>query len=165
VEPLYRFEASLTETVPVGLVPEGVRLDAHFDGETTAGMLAGARVRGIDYLLLRGDGVGVIDVHLTLEAGEGRVVAAHAQGYMVAPAGVELPPPDVLLSPDFVWPDLPLPTHGFVLYRTGTSDLLHLNRTVASFQGHANPGRGQLVVEAHELIAASGPIAAGQLAE
>jgi hypothetical protein len=160
MEPLYRFEASLTETVAVGLVPEGVRLDVHFDGQVKAGPFGGARVRGIDYVLLRADGVGVIDAYETLEGGDGRVVSAHAQGYIVPPEGVELPPPDVLLSPDFSWPDLPLPIHGFALYRTGASDLGHLNRTVASFQGYVNVGAGQLVVEARELSAASDPVAA-----
>ncbi len=81
MEPLYRFEASLTETLPVGLVSEGIRLDVHFEGEVTAGMLVGARVRGIDYALLRGDGVGVINAYETIEAGDGRVVSVHAQGY------------------------------------------------------------------------------------
>ena len=161
IEPLYRFEAALTETVPVGLIPEGVRLDPHFDGEATAGTLAGARVRGIDYLLLRGDGVGVIDANLTLEADGGRVVSAHAQGYIVPPEGVELPPPDVLLSPDFMWPDVRLPIHGFALYQTGASELMHLNHTAASFQGYVNVGRGELVVEARELSTASDPVAAG----
>jgi hypothetical protein len=59
---LYRLEGQMTETVPIGLVPEGVRLDVYFEGRLTHGQLAGARVRGIDYLLLRADGVGVTDV-------------------------------------------------------------------------------------------------------
>ena len=159
MELLYRFEASITETVPVGLVPEGIRLDVHFEGQVTAGALVGARLRGIDYLLLRGDGVGVIDVYETIDAGDGRVVSARAQGYVVPPEGVELPPPEVLLSPDFTWPDLPLPLHGFALYRTGAPDLAHLNRTVASFHGHVNVARAQLVVEARELSAVSDAVA------
>ena len=63
MEPLYRFDAELTEIVPIGLVPEGVRLDAHFEGTVTAGALEGMHVRGVDYLLLRADGVGVIDAY------------------------------------------------------------------------------------------------------
>ncbi len=159
MEPLYRFEGSLTETVPVGLVPEGIRLDVRFEAQVTAGVLVGARVRGIDYLLLRGDGVGVIDAYETIEAGDGRVVSAHAQGYIVPPEGVELPPPEVLLSPEFTWPDLPLPMHGFALYRTGASDLAHLNRIAASFHGHVNVGRGQIFVEAREPSVVSDPVA------
>ena len=52
----YRFEAMLTEVVPIGLVPEGIRLDAFFKGSITDGPLSGATLRGIDYLLLRAEG-------------------------------------------------------------------------------------------------------------
>jgi hypothetical protein len=83
MELLYRFTASLTETEVVGVVPEGLRLDVHFEGQVIAGALVGARVRGLDYLLLRADGVGVIDEYETIDAGDGRVVSAHAQGYIV----------------------------------------------------------------------------------
>lgn len=159
MEPLYRFEASLTEVVPVGLVPEGIRLDVHFEGQLTAGALVGARLRGIDYLMLRGDGVGVIDAYETVDAGDGRVVSVHAQGYIVPPEGVEFPPPEVLLSPEFTWPDLPLPLHGFALFRTGAPGLAHLNRTAASFQGHVNVGGAQLVVEAREPSGVSAAVA------
>ncbi len=160
MELLYRFEASLTETVLVGHVPEGIRLDVHFEGQVTAGALVGARLRGIDYLLLRGDGVGVIDAYETIDAGDGRVVSARAQGYMVPPEGVELPPPEVLLSPDFTWPDdLPFSLRGFALYRTGAPDLAHLNRIVASFHGHLDVGRTQLVVEASEPSVVSDAVA------
>lgn len=145
---LYRFEAAPTAVMPVGIVPEGLRLDVHFEGRVTAGTLAGGHVRGIDYLLLRADGVGVIDALETIEIEPGRVVAAHARGYIVPPAGVELPPVEVVLSPDFTWPDLPLPLHGFGLYQTGVAELAHLNRTTAAFTGHVNLGRGELVVEA-----------------
>jgi hypothetical protein len=149
MELLYRFTASLTETEVVGVVPEGLRLDVHFEGQVIAGALVGARVRGLDYLLLRADGVGVIDEYETIDAGDGRVVSAHAQGYIVPPEGAEFPRPEVLLSPDFTWPDgVPLPLRGFVLYRTGAPDLAHLNRVVASFHGHIDVGRTQLVVEA-----------------
>ena len=32
-----------------------------------------------------------------------------AQGYLVPPDGLELPPPDVILAPGFSWPDVELP--------------------------------------------------------
>jgi hypothetical protein len=49
---VFRVEASLSEVIPVGLVPEGVRLDAHFSGRVVEGPLSGATMRGVDYLLL-----------------------------------------------------------------------------------------------------------------
>jgi hypothetical protein len=119
MELLCRFEGLFTEYVPVGLVPEGLRIDVHFEAQVTAGLLAGARVRGIDYYLQRTDGVGIIDVYATIEAGDGCTVSVHGQGYVVPPDNLELPPLEVQFSPDYTQPDLPFPIHGFALFRTG----------------------------------------------
>jgi hypothetical protein len=144
---LYRLEGQMTETVPIGLVPEGVRLDVYFEGRLTHGQLAGARVRGIDYLLLRADGVGVTDVRAAFVA-DGGHVEARAQGYLVAPDDVELPPPDAILAPGFTWPDVELPIREFALLRTGVAEWQNLNATLAAIEGSVNPGTGNLVLEA-----------------
>jgi hypothetical protein len=104
-------------------------------------------VRGIDYLLLRADGVGVIDVRAAFVADEGHV-EARAQGYLVAPDDVELPPPDAILAPGFTWPDVELPIREFALLRTGVAEWQDLNATVAAIEGSVNPGTGRLVLEA-----------------
>lgn len=41
---LYSVEASITEAVPVGLVPEGIRVDVHFEGRVAAGGRSPAHV-------------------------------------------------------------------------------------------------------------------------
>jgi hypothetical protein len=150
---LYRFEAAFTDLVPIGLVPEGLRLDAHFAGSVVDGDFAGAGVRGIDYLLFRSDGVGVLDVYEVLATERGSV-SVRAGGYLVPPPEFELPPTEVLLSPEFQWPDVSLPFHGFALFRTGAVGLEWLNRTVAAFEGEANPGLETLVVSARALVPA-----------
>jgi hypothetical protein len=144
---LYCFEAQFTEIVPVGVVPEGLRLDVHFEGRVTEGRLAGARVRGIDYLRFRPDGVGVLDVREVLRL-DGRHVDVQAQGYIPAVAGQEFPPFEVMLAPDFQWPDAASPLHGFAMVRTGVPEWQDLNSTLVAFEGSANPGTGQLRVEA-----------------
>jgi hypothetical protein len=53
---VYRFEADITEAVPVGIVPEGIRLDSYYSGQVVEGLLSGTTLRGIDYLLLRSGG-------------------------------------------------------------------------------------------------------------
>jgi len=144
---LYRFEARFTELQMIGVVPDGLRLDAHFTGEVTDGELAGAAVRGIDYLRFRADGVGVLDVREALTA-DGLAVEVRAGGYLIPPAGFALPAAEVLLAPDFAWPDLDLPFHGYATFRTAAPEWAQLNRTVGTFDGAANPGTGRLVVEA-----------------
>jgi hypothetical protein len=157
---LYRLEAQLTETVPIGVVPEGVRLDLYFDGRLTHGQLAGARVRGIDYLLLRADGVGVIDVRAAFVA-DGGHVEVKAQGYLVAPDDVELPPPDAILAPGYIWPDVELPIREFAVLRTGAAEWQDLNTTIAAIEGTVNPGTGQLALEARAFERAGTFVEAG----
>ncbi len=152
MEAVYRFEATLTESVPVGLVPEGVRIDLHFEGEVVEGALTGARVRGIDYLLFRADGVGVINAYEVISTDDGDHISLHARGYAVLPEGLELPPPDVLLSPDFSWPDVDIPLHGFVMASSGSQAHAWLNSTALAFEGTANMGVGKLVVAGRSLV-------------
>lgn len=157
VDLVYRFTADLTEVVPVGLVPEGIRLDAHFTGSIVEGLLHGAQVRGVDYLLLRSDGVGVINVYEVVTTTAGEHVSVHAQGYVVPPDGMSMPPPDVMLGPRFKWPDVPLPMHGFALCRTGAKRLSAFNRTALAFEGTANVGTRKLEVSARAVV----PVAVG----
>ena len=151
MEPLYRFEAQFTALVPIGAVPDGVRLDAHFEGSVVEGELAGWTVRGVDYLRFRSDGVGVLDAREVLLR-DAESVEVRAGGYLIPPAGFALPAPEVLLAPDFVWPELELPFYGFATFATAAQPRQQLNRTVGTFNGIANPGAGTLVVEAHPLI-------------
>jgi hypothetical protein len=150
---LYRFEARFTALVPIGPVPDGIRLDAHFEGRVREGALAGATVRGTDYLRFRSDGVGVLDVREVL-ARDGQSVEVRAGGYLFPPAGFALPPADVLVAPDFTWPEVELPFHGFATFSTAAPAWQQLNHTVATFNGVANPGAGTLVVEAEALTPA-----------
>jgi len=146
---VYRYEADFTEVVPVGFVPEGIRLDVHSSGQVVEGSLSGATLRGIDYLLLRSDGVGVIDAHNVISTDSGQHVSDRAQGYIdTPPPELQMPPPEAMLLPDTQWPDFPLPMHGFALYRTGAEELAWMNRTALAFEGTVNVGTGKLIVEA-----------------
>jgi hypothetical protein len=156
---VYRFEAGITEIIPVGLVPEGIRLDAYFSGRVVEGTLSGATLRGIDYVILRADGVGVIDAHDVISTDTGQHVSLHAQGYITLPPELQLPPPEVMLSPEFQWPEVPLPLHGFVLARTGAQELAWMNHTALGFEGTVNIGLGELVVEARVMHPHSSPAA------
>jgi len=151
MDSFYRFEARFTALVPIGPVPDGLRLDAHFEGRVVEGELTGATVSGIDYVRFRSDGVGVLDVREVLVR-DGQCVEVQAGGYMIPPAAFALPSPEVMLSPEFAWPDVELPVHGFVTFRTATQEWEQLNRTVGTFNGIANPGVGTLVIEAETLV-------------
>ena len=145
----YAFEATMTRVVPIGLVPEGLRLNAYYQGKITDGPLTGDTVDGVDYLLLRRDGVGVIDVRQVFSSEGGRTVATEVHGYIAAP--VPMPPLEEVADPTFVWPDAEMPMHGAVDLRTAAPDLQAINATVFGFTGTVNVARGELRVRAQSL--------------
>src|SRR5690606_10981356 len=138
-------EAQL-DVQPIGIVPEGLRMANTFEGAVTEGLLVGARVWGIDHLLLRADGVAVTDSQKTLWRGQPPVYE-HVKGYGLPPAGVTLPPLEALLAPGFEWPDLLFPVLASSTFRTAVPELLELNRTIARIDGWFNFATGRLCIE------------------
>jgi hypothetical protein len=146
-ELLYRFEGQLTDMLPVGVLPEGLRLVNPFEGTVTDGPLAGARVWGIDHFLVRPDGVGVLDAPETFSRGELHV-AGQVRGYAFPPVGAPVPPLQAMLQPDFVWPDVPFRILGSVMFRTSSPELDWMNRALAVISGHVTMSTRRLVIEA-----------------
>ncbi|HKI83220.1 MAG TPA: hypothetical protein VKA63_02690 [Candidatus Krumholzibacteria bacterium] len=144
---IYRFVAELTEVNAVGLLPEGLRMANAFAGEIVEGPLKGSRIWGVDPFLLRPDGVGVVDAPETISS-EDRHIQATARGYAIPPEGMEMPPLEALLAPDFVWPELDFRFTGCVLFRTADTQFEHLNRTVGVLSGTVNMGTRLLEVTA-----------------
>lgn len=146
---LYRFEADL-DVIPVGLTPEGIRMTVGYEGVISAGMLEGARVWGVDPLLLRIDGVGVIDTAKTISDGT-TTIYEHVHAYCMPPEGLEVPPPEVILDPSFQWPDVEFPILGFSTFRAGRPEYGHLNTTIAAIEGLANFATGRNAIETRVL--------------
>jgi hypothetical protein len=115
--------ATLASPEVVGPVAEGIRV--HF--YVTAGEVSGPKMRGRlrtvggDWLLLRTDGVGVLDVRATMELEDGAlvyttyggVVDLGADGYHQFLKGILPPRPELRIVPR---------------YHTGHPDYLWLNR-------------------------------------
>lgn len=146
---LYRFEAKL-EVNPIGIVPEGFRMANAFEGRVTHGMLEGARVWGIDHLLLRTDGVAIIDAQKTISGG-GVHVYEHVRGYGLPPLGITLPPLEELLEPGFEWPDVQFPVLGASTFRAAAPEHEALNRALARVDGWFNFSTGGLAIETRLL--------------
>lgn len=147
---LYRFEGELTDIAPIGLTHAGARFDSTFEAALVDGTLGEGRVRGVDYFLLRPDGVGVIDTRFTIEAREGHV-HCHARGYVVPPPGMPAPPLDAVMAPGFRWPDIDLPITEAAFCETGAPALAHLNHTVAEGWGTVNMATRRLVIQTRAL--------------
>lgn len=149
---LFGIEAEFTEIVPVGFTPRGLRFDLAFAGAVTGGPFDGAEVRGTDALLIRPDGVGVMDARAIITTATDSILSGRAVGYGIMPAGLQLPPPEVILDPGFVWPEeVRVTLHGFALHETGAEDLAWLNRTALALVGTASLGTRMLSETFHAI--------------
>ncbi|MGY1736953.1 DUF3237 family protein [Geodermatophilus sp. SYSU D00684] len=144
----YVLEATMTGTVPIGVVPEGLRMDVGIEGTMLEGPMVGAQVTGTDFLLIRADGVGVLDVRMVALLPAGTTVSLIVRGYLVLP--FPLPPLDQI-TPDTEWPDVEVPMHGAVTMQTGDLALAALNRTVYGMTGTLNVARGQIHARTQSL--------------
>ena len=123
----------------VGLVPEGLRLNGHSSGVITDGLLAGATATGIDYLLYRHDGVGVVDVRGFAVHPDGVTVAMMLKGFVGEPMPGML---EMMLDPAFEPPDADAPIHGAAWFQTMAPQYAFLNHTVFGCTGTVNAVHG-----------------------
>lgn len=123
----------------VGLVPEGLRIDGHTRGVVTDGLFAGATTSGIDYLLFRHDGVGVIDARWLLVDADGATVAITLKGFIGEPSPGFL---EAFLDPEFEPADVDIPSHGAAWFQTMAPQYAFLNHTVVGFTGMLNIAQG-----------------------
>ncbi|SFT99300.1 Protein of unknown function [Geodermatophilus amargosae] len=144
----YVLEATISGMVPIGVVPEGLRMDVGVEGTITEGPMAGGQVTGTDYLLVRPDGIGVLDVREVVRLPAGATVSLAVTGYLHPP--FPLPPLDQI-TPDTEWPDVDVPVHGAATMRTADPSLAALNRTVYGMTGAVNMARGQIRARAESL--------------
>ncbi|MGA7872644.1 MAG: DUF3237 domain-containing protein [Candidatus Binatus sp.] len=76
LEPLFEITAQIAPPILIPDTPEGTRVIVHVSG----GKFEGPRIRGTvlasgaDWFLMRSDGVGVIDVRLTLKTDDGETI-------------------------------------------------------------------------------------------
>ncbi len=144
-----RFEAELAPAA-VKITTDGLRLTVRFDGRVTRGAFVGHRVEGTDQMLLRPDGVVVLDQVKTI-AGSNRQVVEHLRGYAIPPVGFEPPTLESVLDPDFAWPDAAFAIVGSATFEATGELGEHLNRTIAVVDGWCNFATGGLAVETRLL--------------
>jgi hypothetical protein len=146
----YVLEARFTKLGPIGLVTDGLRMDNEFAGRIRGGLLDGAALTGIDFFRIRTDGIGVVDAREMVERNGARV-AVRVTGYVLPPAGMQMPSPEALTDPDFAWPDAPFSIEAFATFETAAPELAELNQVTAVHTGTANMASGELTVYAHRL--------------
>jgi len=117
----------------IGPTPEGLRLNVYITGGEVRGPRLNGRLRpvGADWLIIRSDGVGVLDIRATMETEDGALIYVAYQG--LADAGEDgyqkflegTPPPR-------------LPIRGAPRFHTSHPDYLWLNRIQCLNVGEAD---------------------------
>ena len=158
----YGFQAQVNRIAPVGLVPEGLRIDLGFAGTLTEGTLTGAAIDGTDYLLIRPDGVAVVDARELVTGADGTTASVRVDGYIVPP--FQMPELPALLDPSFSWPDADLPMHGSARWQSAAPALDAVNRSVYACTGTVNMARGSIVVTGQPIRAEADRHEAARLA-
>ena len=80
LELLTSFKGKVTELIYFGNTPLGRRYDAYFDGDLSGGVLSG-RMRGVDYILTRSDGVSEINVRAAIVTQDGVNISVQISGF------------------------------------------------------------------------------------
>jgi hypothetical protein len=143
---IFRFAAKLN-VLPIGITPEGLRMANTYEGTVTDGDFEGARIWGTDHLLLRRDGVCVIDAQTLISQGSDIHVYEHVHGYCLPPEGMQVPPLEMLVEPGFEWPDVDFPIVGFSTFSAAAPEYEYLNDATARIDGWANFATGGLAID------------------
>ena len=146
--PYIAWEAQFTGQDAIGLVPEGIRLDVYVSGVVTDGLLVGAVANGVDYLLVRHDGVVVIDARYFVADTDGVTVAITLKGFAGEPSPGVM---QAILDPEFEPPDVDIAIHGAAWLHTMAPRFGFLNHTVFAFTGTVNQAEGVVRVTCRPL--------------
>lgn len=145
----YWFRSQINRLAPIGVVAEGLRVNVGFSGPIGPEPLEGMTLEGTCYLLIRPDGVAVVDAREVVLGDDGVAASIQAGGYIVPP--MELPELAVLAEPSFVWPDIDMSMHGWTRPQTSRPELAAMNRSVYAFTGTVNMATGALNVNATRI--------------
>jgi hypothetical protein len=78
-ELLYEMKLKLMPGINIGAVPVGTRIDFPFAGEVSGPGIRG-KIDGVDYALIRPDGVSRLHIHGVITADSGDLVSIEASG-------------------------------------------------------------------------------------
>ena len=73
---------------PIGRIAQGTRIVAYVKGKFDGPQLKGSVENGADWFMLRPDGIGDIDVRLTLKTDGGELIYMHYTGFCDIPKAV-----------------------------------------------------------------------------
>lgn len=87
IEHIFSYDVGLRMPPEViGEVPEGIRVNFYLTGGSITGerLSGGVEASGADWLLIRKDGIGVVDVRATMTTSDGGLIYTHYNGVLDA---------------------------------------------------------------------------------
>jgi len=115
----------LPNAQPIGKIAQGSRVIAYVNGTFSGPKLKGTVENGADWFMLRPDGIGDVDVRLTLKTDAGEYIYMHYTGFADIPKAVaDAAPPGQLPSGNF-------PLRTAVRFETASATHARLNCTQA----------------------------------
>ena len=132
-ELLYEEKLKLLPTVEIGAVPEGEMVNFPFAGRVSGPKLSG-KLEGVDYVLIRPDGVGLLHVHgvITTDSGDRISIEVSAFATDSKKKGLN----DI---------------KGVVTFRTSAKEYAWLNSTQGVEEGYADMKLGKIDVRVYTI--------------
>ena len=128
-ELLYELKGKLIGAVEIGAVPEGMRINFASAGDISGPKISG-KWEGVDYALIRADGIGVLHIHGVVTTDKGDRISVEASGF-ATPTQEE-----GRYDLKEAW-----------TFRTGSKKFAWLNTTQAVCEGFANTKTGELYLK------------------
>ncbi len=132
-ELLYEEKLKLLPTVEIGPVPEGEMVNYPFAGRVSGPKISG-KLEGVDYVLIRPDGVGLLHVHGVITTDRGDRISIEVSAF--ATDSKEKGLDDI---------------KGAVTFRTSSKEFAWLNSTQGVEQGYADMKRGEIDVRVYTI--------------
>jgi hypothetical protein len=130
---LYEEKLKLLPTVDIGPVPEGEMVNYPFAGRVSGPKISG-KLEGVDYVLIRPDGVGLLHVHGVITTDRGDRISIEVSAFATDSKKKGLN--DI---------------KGVVTFRTSAKEFAWLNSTQGVEQGYADMKLGEINVRVYTI--------------
>jgi hypothetical protein len=130
---LYEEKLKLLPTVDIGPVPEGEMVNYPFAGRVSGPKISG-KLEGVDYALIRPDGVGLLHVHGVITTDRGDRISIEVSAFATDSKEEGL-----------------FDIKGVVTFRTSAKEFAWLNSTQGVEQGYADMKLGEINVRVYTI--------------
>ena len=145
-----RFEGELRGAAAPVTGAESSRFMHDLEADVIGGPLSGRRLRGLNQLTLRTDGVGLFAGPGTIACAEGSI-SFDMRGFVVSPPELTWPRPGAVQSGRYDFPDHDYRVTGSAMVHADSPEYAYLDGTTASIEGWVNLESGEVELAAWSM--------------